>query len=123
MKANLPIKLSPPKHSDKTNIRKTIDFLWENYHTNYTLKDVADQANLSPHHFIKVFKAETGLTPFEYLLHVKIERAKEMLKYKNFSITEVCFKSGFQNVSHFSAAFKRKTGASPSEYRKAIQGR
>lgn len=120
--SNLPVEKTPPKCLEKTNIHRTIDFLWENYHSNYTLKDVADQANLSPHHFIKVFKAETGLTPFEYLLHVKIERAKEMLEYKDFSITEVCFKSGFQNVSHFSAAFKKKTGASPSEFRKAIRG-
>ena len=104
--------------SAKPQILKAIDFLNENFREEYSLHDVAKVASLSPYHFIRLFKAETGKTPYEYLLDVKIEKAKELLTQKKYTVTEVCFLAGFNNISHFSTLFKQKVGISPSGYSK-----
>ncbi|MHB8917283.1 MAG: helix-turn-helix domain-containing protein [Desulfocucumaceae bacterium] len=104
----------------KNNIRRAVEFLWDNYNGNYSLKEVSRVANLSPYHFIRVFRAETGKTPYDFLLDVKIERAREMLKTGRQSVSEVCFACGFNNISHFTAAFKKRVGITPSEYRKTL---
>lgn len=115
--SNLPYERS---FTDKTNINRAIVFLKECYNSNFTLNDIAKVANLSPYHFIKVFKAETGKTPFEYLMDVKIEKSKELLKSKQHSITDIGLLCGFTSTSHFSTAFSKKIGVSPSKYRQII---
>lgn len=105
--------------SAKPNILRTIEYLNENFNKEYSLEDVAHVANLSPYHFIRLFKSQTGKTPYDYLLDIKIEKAKELLKKKH-TVTEVCFLCGFNNVSHFTTLFKRKVGAPPSCYKKII---
>lgn len=104
--------------SAKPNIERTIEYLHENYRSHYSLQDVARIANLSPYHFLRLFKNQTGKTPYAYLSDIKIEKAKELLRSKKYTVTEVCFLCGFNNVSHFAALFKRKVGCSPSEYSK-----
>ncbi|MBC2727353.1 AraC family transcriptional regulator [Desulfosporosinus sp.] len=99
------------------SIRKAIELLQDNYNKDYTLEEVAKAANISPYHFIRVFKQQTGKTPFIFLLDIKLEKAKEMLKNKKLSITEVCYASGFKSMSHFATVFKKKNGVSPSSYR------
>lgn len=110
-----------PLEQDRKNIRLAIDFLREHYRDQFTLGQVARSANYSPYHFIRIFKGETGKTPFEYLLEVKIEKAREMLLSQNMTVTEVCFLCGFNNLSHFTAVFKKKVGMTPSKYRKHPQ--
>ena len=110
-----------PLAQDRKNIRLAIDFLQEHYRDQFTLGQVARSANYSPYHFIRIFKEETGKTPFEYLLEVKIEKAREMLISQHMTVTEVCFLCGFNNLSHFTAVFKKKVGLTPSEYRKQRQ--
>jgi AraC-like DNA-binding protein len=58
------------------------------------------------------------MSPSEYLLNVKIEKAKKLLKYTDHAITEICYLCGFSSASYFTQAFKRKTGVSPSYYKK-----
>ncbi|MFZ5642647.1 MAG: helix-turn-helix domain-containing protein [Bacillota bacterium] len=76
-------------------------------------------ANLSSYYFIRVFKAQMGKTPYEYLLDIKMEKAREMLKQRNHTITEICYECGFNSISHFTTAFKRKVGVTPTYYRKS----
>jgi AraC-like DNA-binding protein len=92
--------------------------LREEYSNSFSLEDVARIANLSPYHFIRTFKSMTGKTPYDYLLDVKIENSKNLLKLKNYTITDICFHCGFNNLEHFSSVFKRKVGIIPSQYRK-----
>ncbi|MFW6270189.1 MAG: helix-turn-helix domain-containing protein [Bacillota bacterium] len=107
--------------SDKKTINFAIDYLQKNYDQDFSLSEIAEEISYSPYHFIRIFKKETGKTPFEYLLDLKIEKAKKMLKNSNKYITDICFECGFNNRSHFSVVFKRKTGHSPTEYRKLYQ--
>lgn len=85
-----------------------------------SLTDLAAYTNYSPHHLIRIFKAETGKTPVEYFIDIKLEKAMTLLKNKDLSITEICYLSGFNNLGYFSTVFRRKNGVSPSIYRKHI---
>lgn len=102
----------------RPNIDRTIEFLHDNYQARFSLQDIAQIANLSPYHFLRLFKRQTGKTPYAYLLDIKIEKAKVLLRSKKYTVTEVCFLCGFSNVSHFATAFKKKVGLSPSDYSK-----
>ena len=104
-------------YCEKKTIKRVINYLKNNYNQDFSLEDIADFASYSPFHFIRIFKAETGKTPFDYLLDIKIDESKKLLKNSGKPITDICFDSGFNNRSHFSAVFKRKTGYSPSQYR------
>ncbi|HBX23018.1 MAG TPA: hypothetical protein DEF34_05220 [Desulfotomaculum sp.] len=121
LKSNLPDEINRRQYSDVKGIRKAIDFMTEHCTENLTLEDMAQLTNYSPFHFIKIFKSETGNTPFQYLLDIKLSRAKDMLTHrKEMTITEICYLCGFNNLSHFTAVFKRKTGVSPSRYRQMV---
>ena len=110
------------KARDSNNMNLIIEFLRENYNTNdYSSEQVAKMANLSTYHFIRVFKQQTGKTPYEYLVDIKMEKAMEMLKNRNISITDICFSCGFTNHSHFTTTFKKRIGVTPTDYRAAIK--
>ena len=104
----------------RDNIKRSIEFLNDIYNEDYSLEDIARVANLSPYHFIRVFKAETGMTPHEYLTDVKINRIKEKLSNRNLSISQAFSLCGMDYNGHSAAVFKRKEGVTPSQYRKCI---
>lgn len=101
-------------------MNRSIEYLRENYNIRFSIHDIAHIANLSPYHFIRVFKSLTGKTPFEYLLDIKIEKSLELLKAKKNTITEISLNCGFSSASHFCTAFKKKVGVSPSDFRRMI---
>ncbi|WP_042364185.1 helix-turn-helix transcriptional regulator [Streptacidiphilus neutrinimicus] len=81
------------------------------------LDAVARAAGYSRYHFIRVFRAVYGQTPGQYLSRRRIERAEEMLRTADLSVTEICALVGFSSLGTFSSSFKRHTGLSPSAYR------
>ena len=83
-----------------------------------SLPDVAAQANLSPYHFLRVYKQAYGETPHEFLTRLRIERAKTLLGRGSHNVTEACFEVGFSSLGSFSALFAHRVGLSPSEYRR-----
>lgn len=70
---------------------------------------------MSPFHFARVFSALLGLAPHRYLLERRLQRAAELLR-SGVNVTEACFQSGFNNLSHFSRSFRRRYDASPSRF-------
>jgi len=118
LKSNISSHINEYNYDERKGINRAISFLRENYNKEYSLEEVAQTANLSPYHFIRVFKATTGKTPYDYLLDIKVEKACLMLRNKNMSVTEACFMCGFNNLEHFASVFKRKTGMLPSQYKK-----
>lgn len=72
---------------------------------------------------IRAFKEAYGETPGQYLTHRRIERAEDLLRTANLSVTEICHLVGFSSVGTFSARFKAWTGLTPSEYRSKHVGR
>jgi len=103
---------------DNKYINKAIQIMEENYSSNISINDICNLIYLSPCHFKRVFKDCTGQTPYQYLMRIRLEKAKEILREKNDSIEEVAKQCGFVNSGHFSTVFKRSMGMSPSEYRK-----
>jgi AraC-like DNA-binding protein len=70
--------------------------------------------------FRKLFKKELGLSPNQYLLDIRIKKAKELLLSTDFSINEIAGKTGFESIYHFSKFFKQKNKLSPSLFRKQV---
>lgn len=83
-----------------------------------SLPDVAAQANLSPFHFLRVYKRAYGETPHEFLTRLRIERAKTLLARGSHNVTEACFEVGFSSLGSFSSLFAARVGLCPSEYRR-----
>lgn len=111
------------KSSEKINldnqyISKAILFMQEHYQTSISISDICNLIYLSPCHFKRVFKEQTGRTPHQYLMDIRLQRARELLERKADSIEDVAKRCGFVNAGHFAVAFKRSTKLSPSEYRK-----
>jgi two-component system response regulator YesN len=82
-----------------------------------TLADVAAQVHLSPNHFSVVFSQEMGETFRDYLIRIRIERAKELLRTTTLKCYEVAYQSGYNDAHYFSHIFKKATGLSPQNYR------
>lgn len=116
----------------KTNIRKysvsspnidsyvkiAVEYMREFYSANITIDDICGEINITPFHFIRVFKEKTGLSPHQYLINIRLEKAAELLRSRQYSVTETGRLCGFVNLSHFSRTFKQKTGQSPKEFEK-----
>jgi len=81
------------------------------------LKQVASMLGMSYTRFRTVFKEQTGFSPHQYRLEVKINKAKAMLKQTPLTVTEIADRLGFSSVYYFSRLFKSKTGQSPCRYR------
>ncbi len=97
-----------------------INFLNECYHRDCSIEMLSEMANMSRYHFIRLFKKVIGKTPYDYLLDIRIDKAKEFFRDKNAKITEVSIRCGFNNISHFSNVFKKKVGYTPTEFKKNI---
>jgi AraC-like DNA-binding protein len=77
---------------------------------------LAREAHASPAHFARSFKRAFGETPHKYLLRRRIERAKELLRGTDLSVTEISLEVGFQSLGSFSAAFRELVGETPGRY-------
>lgn len=98
-------------------MRKIEAFLAEQQADSITLQDVARQVNLSPCHFCKVFKKQTGLTFSEYRTRQRIEKAKQLILEKHLRVSEAAFQAGFNSIPYFNRAFRRYVGCPPTEFR------
>jgi AraC-like DNA-binding protein len=98
------------------------EYLMNNYREDVDLKRLAALVNMAEGSLCRFFKMNIGMTVFEYLNKIKIEFACKLLMDHELSIMEVCFDSGFNNLSHFNKQFKKNTGVPPSEYRKRFKG-
>jgi AraC-like DNA-binding protein len=87
------------------------------------LDAVAGHAGYSRSHFVRAFKAAYGETPGQYLSRRRIDRAAELLRSADLSVTELCMLVGFSSLGTFSARFKSRTGLSPRDYRAQHVGR
>lgn len=99
-------------------LSQTISYLQKHFAEPISLRTLASMASLSPYYFTRLFTKETGQTPHQYLLTVRINTARFLLKSSALSIKEIGFTCGFTSESSFSAAFRKKTGQTPGEYRR-----
>lgn len=106
---------------EDVRVRRAISFIRDNYHRPLTLTEIASCVDLSTFHFLRVFKAVTGQTPYRYLSGVRVERARRYLARDELSVTEIAHLCGFTTPSRLATAFRQETGLSPSAYRNGQQ--
>lgn len=97
---------------------KAIAYMDTHFHESPSLDRIAKVANLVPSYFHNKFKRNFGLTPFQYIQNLKINKAKQLLLQTSMRINEIAFQIGYKNAYHFSNSFKKVTGIRPKEFRK-----
>ena len=83
-----------------------------------SIEDVAREVGISPFHFIRQFEAVFGLTPHQFRIQSRLDRAKHLLAMGGHSVTDVCMEVGFSSLGSFSDLFTRRVGATPSAYQR-----
>ncbi len=91
-------------------------------HQQIDLESAADEAGLSPFHFLRLFANVLGVTPHQYLVRLRLCRAARLLAEDSRSITDIAFEVGFGDLSNFVRTFHRAAGASPRRFRQAAKG-
>ena len=97
------------------------DYIESCYDEPISLGKLAKVACLSPHHFLRLFKAAFSLTPHQYLTNVRLQKALKLVREKDSPIIDVCHSVGFEDPSSFTRLFKRRFHVSPLEVRRANQ--
>lgn len=105
----------PTKNSEL--IKKSIQFIAQNFATSISLDDVASYVHLNPAYFSTIFKQSMGSSFKEYLTMVRIEESKRLLANTNYSVIDIAIATGFEDQSYFSKVFKKYTGLTPKQYR------
>ena len=93
-------------------------YMNQNWKTDFDLKKIAEEVNMSPYHFSRLFKRTTGITPYTYYKQIKINKLKETLCDPALSITEAFSACGLDMHGRYLQFFKEFTGMSPLQYRK-----
>ncbi|WP_017316623.1 AraC family transcriptional regulator [Mastigocladopsis repens] len=125
LSAHLLQHYSAPKHTlqeyqgglPKYKLQRVIEFIIDNLSENLLLGTMAQEVGMSQYHFARLFKQSTGLSPYQYVIHCRIERAKILLLQSQLKISEVASQVGFADQSQFTRHFKRLLGVTPKEIR------
>jgi AraC-like DNA-binding protein len=107
---------------EAVHLRRAKDLVDRSFASPLDVAALARTAHVSPSHFSRRFKAAFGESPHQYVLSRRVERAQELLRNTELSVTEICPEVGFQSLGSFSAAFHRVTGRTPTAYRTATVG-
>lgn len=86
-----------------------------------SLQALANESGYSRVHFIRMFRAATGYSPHNYLLNLRLERARELLRNPSLSLIDIAFECGFSSHSHMSRLFHKSVGVTPSAYRRSLR--
>ncbi|MEO8574727.1 MAG: AraC family transcriptional regulator [Pyrinomonadaceae bacterium] len=102
-------------------LRRVKEFINANLEEDLSLAEISAVADLSQFHFARAFRKSTGLTPQQFLMEQRIERAKELLSKNDLPIVEVSLRTGFKNQSHFTSLFRKFTSLTPKVWRESFQ--
>jgi AraC-like DNA-binding protein len=108
------------RHIPRWQVRRALEYLRETYTQEFSLDRVSAAAQLSKYHLERVFKKATGLRLHNYVVMLRVERAKEILSRTSRPIADIALELGFADQSHFSNVFKQIAGLSPRSYRMAV---
>lgn len=105
----------------KAKLEQAIAFIRQNYTRKLKLADIAEVTGLSEFYFDRLFKKSTGYTPHQYLTQYRIDRAKQLLRKKDLTATQIAKLCGFSNQSYFTKQFRQIVGTTPLRYRKEVK--
>jgi len=98
-------------------LRQVKEYIGENLEEDLSLSEIAAVANLSQFHFSRAFRKTAGMTPQQFVMRQRIERAKELLAENDLPIIEISLRTGFKNQSHFTTLFRKFTKLTPKMWR------
>ncbi|SRR5579875_374728 len=101
-------------------LRKALDYIEDHLNAAFTLSDLAGELRMSPHYFSELFHNATGYSPHRYVIHRRIERAKQMLADRQLKLGAIASALGFATHSRFTEVFTRWVGTTPREYRNCL---
>jgi AraC-like DNA-binding protein len=117
-----PRDTAPIKARDRRRAVETALWIDANSHRPIDLDAAANQAGLSPFHFLRLFSNVLGVTPHQYLVRTRLRHAARLLADDAVSITDIAYDVGFGDLSNFVRTFHRAAGVSPRSFRKASRG-
>lgn len=103
------------KHNEIEIIQQ---YIRDNFSKKLTLDDLSELVNINKYYLIRLFKQQTGLSPIDYLIHVRLAEAEKLLAHSNVTVSKISDMVGFHSPSHFSKTFKESNHCTPSTYRK-----
>ncbi|EKQ68321.1 DNA-binding domain-containing protein, AraC-type [Leptolyngbyaceae cyanobacterium JSC-12] len=110
------------EHEDglpKQKLRQAIEYIQAHLGEDLSLNDIANELGMSQYYFCHLFKRSTGISPHQFLIRQRVERAKLLLKQPERTITSVALECGFANQSHFARCFCQYIGMNPNQFRKS----
>ena len=114
--------LIPPRSitaDSQDPVALALDYMKQHPFDELSVKEIASVAGLSPSHFSRQFRSQTGFSPHEYIVLHRIDEAKLLLHTTDLSVKEIAFRTGYHSEVNFIASFTRKVGISPSSFRNA----
>lgn len=110
-------------YQDRTGLcdwqmKRVVSFLAMRIDSSVRVSDLAAEVNLSPSHFARAFTIRLGLSPYTFIMKLRIERASELLLASDKSLAEIAFNCGLADQAHFSRLFRRFFGTTPSRWRR-----
>lgn len=113
---------SPPKsiRNNSAAIEEVVYYINAHLDEELSISELAQMASFSEYHFIRVFSDVVGMTPRKYIINVRMDYAKYLLKTTALPITEIGYMIGYASESMFCSSFKKHSGVTPSEYRSDV---
>jgi AraC family transcriptional regulator len=105
----------------KRQLKQVVDYIHDHLDQDLTLETLAAIAHMSSSYFSRLFKQSTGLSPHQYVIQCRVDRAQQLLQQGKLSIAEIAYRLGFAHQSHFSHHFKRLVGSSPRAFHNSQQ--
>lgn len=109
-------------HPDE-DVARAQSWIQQNAQKNIQVKDVANSLGMSLRTLNRRFKNATNLTPIQYIQNVKMRHAGELLHSSNLAVSEIAYRSGYQDLAHFSDLFKKYFGTTPAQYRITVRAK
>lgn len=110
-----------PDTEKQNHVKNMLSYIHRNYSEKITLAEISREASVSTREANRIFQKTIRQTPFEYLMHYRLEQVRELLEKTDLSITEISYRCGFTDSAYMGKQFRKIFGETPGEYRRKVK--